>query len=126
MNEKKPKETINPDDFFPKIKSAKDNYGNSLENPVYAQTIQSKTVLREGDVIELNCEIKNHSEEIEYRIARIGEQYWSPENNRSIKLERKDIGKTCDIQVMIRSKKDYHAYGDFDDYVEFRYIVVPK
>lgn len=128
MNPKDNKEDIiNPDDYFPKIKWVKDNHGNKLENPVNGEYIDSPKVLREGDVIEIHCEATDPlKEDLEYKIGRLSEQEWSKENKRTINLERRDIGRTSFIRVMMRSKRDYHAYSDYDYYAEIRYVVVPK
>lgn len=118
---------MNPDDYFPKIESASDSYGNKIENAYYGASNQSQTIVREGDTVEFHCKAKDPTGAgLEYSVARIGEKNWVENKNGSIKFERKDIGKMFDIQIMIRSKNDYHAYGEYDDYVQFRYVVLPK
>jgi len=59
MNDKKSDHSsANPNDYFPKIKSVKDNMGNMVIDPVYAQHVQSQKVLREGDEIQFQCDAK--------------------------------------------------------------------
>lgn len=117
----------NPDDFFPVLEAVNDNIGNSIENPVYAHSIISKQIMKVGDEIELiGYSTDPLGEELEYSIARINNKNWSSSNKGKIKFEKSDIGRCCDIQIMVRSKRDYHAYTNFDDYVQFRYIVTPE
>ncbi|OKS86003.1 hypothetical protein [Mucilaginibacter polytrichastri] len=116
----------NPDGFFPVIEAVKDSLGNGASNTVYAQQIITNQIIKVGDSIEI---IGYSSDplggDIEYSIERIGKKNWSLENKKVINFTVSDIGKACDIQVMVRSKRDYHAYSSFDDYVDFRYLVIP-
>ncbi len=114
------------DDYFPVIESVRDSLGNSAINPGYAQAILSPITLRVGDEVEISVtSIDPYGDELEYSIARIGHKEWGTSNKVILKFSADDIGKTCDINVMIKSKRNYHAYNDFDDYVWFRYVVLP-
>lgn len=116
----------NPDDFFPVIEAISESLGNNISNPVYAQMIVSKKVVKVGDIVEIMVYSTDPlGEELEFSINRIGQKNWSKENKAVITFEKSDIGKSCDINITIRSTRSYHAYRDFDDYVAIRYIVIP-
>ncbi|KAB1064734.1 hypothetical protein [Salibacter halophilus] len=115
------------EDFFPRIEAANDSLGNSISNPTYSQIIVNDGTVRVGEEIELKAYSTDPlGDKIEFSIERIGEENWSESNKRKLTFKHDDIGKTCDIQIKIKSKKDYHAYGDFDDFIQFRYVVIPS
>jgi hypothetical protein len=115
-----------PDTYFPRIEAVTDSLGHQASNTTYAQHISTEVAMRVGDEVEIRVNSTDPlGGEIEYSIARIGEKAWSSDSRRVIRLTEQDIGRTCDINVMVRSKRNYHAYGDFDDYVMYRYVVLP-
>lgn len=117
----------NPDDFFPVVEAVTDSLGISISNPGYAQCIQSGKVLKVGDTVEIIAFSTDPlGGEIEYSIDRIGHNNWSKSNKATITFEKSDIGRCCDIQIKVKSTRDFHAYGDFDDYAEIRYVVLPE
>lgn len=117
----------NPNDFFPVVEAVTDSLGNAITNSVYAQCVVSKTIVRVGDSVEiLAFSTDPLGGEIEYSINRIGERGWSMGNRATITFQKSDIGRCCDIQIKVRSKRDNHAYLDFDDYVQIRYVVLPE
>ena len=116
-----------PNDYFPVIEAVNDSLGNCAENTRYAQIIQSKQLVKVGNTIEIiGYSTDPLGDVLEYSIARIGHTNWSKSNRGIISFMQSDIGKCCDIQIKVRSKRDYHAYGNFDDYVQFRYVVIPE
>ncbi len=116
----------NPDDFFPVIDSVSDSLGNQVSNPNYAHHIASKVIVHVGDEVEITgYSIDPCGGTIEYSIARICQKNWSESNRGIIKFTESDIGRCCDIQIMIRTTRSYHAYSDFDHYVQIRYVVLP-
>ncbi|TAE24576.1 MAG: hypothetical protein EAZ91_20155 [Cytophagales bacterium] len=117
----------NPDDYFPVIEAVIDSLGNSISNPVYAQMIQSSQVCKVGDMVEIIAHsIDPLGGDLDYSIDRIGRKSWAKNNKSTIVFEKSDIGKCCDIQIMIKTKRDHHAYSSFDDYVQIRYVVLPS
>jgi hypothetical protein len=114
------------DKYFPVLEAVSDSLGNKVSNPSYAQTLQSQHPVRVGDEVEIRAFSTDPlGDDLEFSIARIGQKDWSETNCRTIVFREDDIGRTCDIQVMIRSSRSYHAYSHFDDYVQFRYAVLP-
>lgn len=115
------------DDYFPVIEAASDSLGNTVANPRYAQMIVSNETVRVGDEIELSGYSTDPlGEVLQYSIARIGSKNWSNKNSRTITFIQSDIGRCCDIQICVKTNRDYHAYSNFDDYVQFRYNVLPS
>lgn len=115
------------DDYFPIIEAVADSMGNKASNTSYAQPIQSIVSVRAGDEVEIMVFSTDPlGGELEYSICRIGETQWQDSNSKMIVFSEKDIGRCCDINVMLRSKRSHHAYSDFDDYVMYRYEVLPK
>lgn len=114
------------DDYFPAIEAVADSLGNNASNTSYAQPIPSQTTVRVGDEVEIEVFSTDPlGDELEYSISRIGEKFWQDANSAKIVFAEEDIGRCCDINVMVRSKRKYHAYSDFDDYVMYRYEVLP-
>lgn len=114
------------DDYFPVIEAVADSLGNNASNTSYAQHIVSKVSVRVGDEVEIKVFSTDPlGGELEYSISRIGAKRWNESNNRTIVFSEEDIGRCCDINVMVRSKRSYYAYSDFDDYVMYRYEVLP-
>jgi hypothetical protein len=115
-----------PDDFFPVVEAVTDSLGNIISNSVYAQTIVSKAVLKVGDTVEiLAFSTDPLGGMIEYSISRIGQTLWTTANKATITFQKSDIGRCCDIQIKVKSTRDFHAYSNFDDYVSIRYVVLP-
>ena len=111
---------------FPVIEAVTDSLGNKASNTNYAQTITAASTVRVGDELEIRVFSTDPlGGQLEFSIARIGPKEWSPSNARSIRFTEADIGRACDINVMVRSTRPYHAYSDFDDYVMYRYVVLP-
>ena len=114
------------DAYFPVIEAVTDSLGNKASNTNYAQTIAAACRVYVGDELEIRVFSTDPlGGQLEFSIARIGPKEWSPSNARSIRFTEADIGRACDINVMVRSTRTYHAYSDFDDYVMYRYVVLP-
>jgi hypothetical protein len=115
------------DDYFPVVEAVTDSLGNNASNTTYAQAIVARSPVRVGDEVEIRISSTDPmGEELEYSIARIGQKDWRKENWRTITFHEEDIGKICDINVMVRSSRPYHAYRDFDDFLMYRYVVLPS
>lgn len=98
-------------DYFPVIESVVDSLGNSASNTKYAQTIVSDVVCRVGDTVEIQVfSTDPQGGELEYSIQRLPLKKWSNSNKNTITFTSGDIGKMCDINVIIRSKRGYYAY----------------
>src|SRR6185437_12696656 len=108
--------------YFPVIEAVADSLGNKASNTAYAQPICAATPVRVRDEVEIQVFSSDPlGGNLEFSIARIGAKDWGASNARRISFMESDIGRTCDINVMVRSQRPYHAYRDFDDFVWYRY-----
>jgi hypothetical protein len=115
-----------PEGYFPVIEAVTDSLGNKASNTRYAQHIVAATPVRVGDEVEIQVfSTDPEGAPLHYSIARIGRKEWLSVNRKSIIFTDADIGRCCDINVMVKSDRPHHAYSDFDDYVMYRYIVLP-
>ena len=117
----------NPDNYFPVIEAANDSIGNGVTNPGYARIVVSEKVMRVGDSVEIICYSSDPmGGELLYSIAKQRMGFiWRKENKSTVTFKREDIGRICDIHVYVKSDRRFHAYGEFDEYVSFRYVVIP-
>ncbi len=116
-------------DCFPRIESAMDSLGSiwTPQGPS-GQHCFTEKILRPGDVIDFvltasdpfGAELKHQME-----VGR-GTTSWQAENVFTLHILKDHIGKFFEVGLRIRSPRDYHALGDFDDYVGFAYQVLPE
>ncbi|QWP77510.1 hypothetical protein J5226_03640 [Lysobacter sp. K5869] len=115
--------------FFPVIEHVTDSLGNQMANPAYATMIVAKDPVRVGDTVEIRVSsIDPQGEPLLYKFRRVNVPLlgdWVDSNSMTITFAESDIGKACDINVMVKTRRSYHAYGEFDDYVAIRYVVLP-
>jgi hypothetical protein len=117
------------EDYFPRIESARDNYGNIITGDTsHLKAIFTKITLRPNDIIEIVITASDpFGEIIEYGIA-INRNFpikWQKENVFSVRILESYIGRNFNICCYIRSLREYHASGGYDDYVDFFYDVLP-
>ncbi|MFC6999559.1 Swt1 family HEPN domain-containing protein [Rufibacter roseus] len=114
------------EDYFPRIESARDNYGGSWV--IGDHIITSKSVLRPGDWLTFVISATDPlGEQLEY--CCLGNSKWSVSNIIEFEIENKHISKLTDFILCIRSKRDFHAYNSLDpkdDMIIFRYSILPK
>ncbi len=51
---------------------------------------------------------------------------WQDANSFSITFSEADIGLSSRVYTYVKSGRDYHAVGEFDDYIRFFYTVLPR
>jgi len=118
------------DDYFPRIESARDNFGNiwtpGQDSP------RPKTVLRPNDLLEFVITASDPlGEELEYAlladrpIARRTEIIWQKTNSLHLVIEEEDIRRSFSVDLLIRSLRPYHASSFFDDATRWSYAVLP-
>ena len=121
------KDTI--DDCFPKIESARDNLGNIWvpDSGFGAKDVITNMSLRPGDTIEFIVTASDPDGlPIEYGMdIRNCETKWQQDNSFSINVSSEHIGKSFVIGLYIRSPRSYHAHKNYDDFIDFRYRVLP-
>lgn len=117
------------EDYFPRIESVRDNYGNIWAVGQPKNTIYTKLILRPGDVLEYVITATDPlGEELNYGITRNPHPNMECQKDNTIKhvVSSNDIGRLFNLNVFIKSNRDYHALGDLaDDWVDFSYTVLP-
>ncbi|GAB3870748.1 hypothetical protein GCM10028824_19750 [Hymenobacter segetis] len=111
-------------DYFPRIESVHDNYGNSWKVDEYG-IVRTGKLLREGDVLEYIVSATDpQGEELEYSIRH---NEWQKSRVLQLTILKEHIGLGTKIYISIRSTREYHANksGD-DDSVIFKYDVLPN
>ena len=115
------------EDYYPRIESARDSLGNIyVDDPLHI--VQTKMHLRIGDVIDFAITATDPlGESLQYQIDT---KYtgvtveWQDSNVFSLKVSKQDVGHFEAI-LNIRSKRQFHQLSDIDDYVIFKYEVLP-
>lgn len=123
------------EDYYPRIESARDNLGNMWTPrdpgiPASSHRIHTGRKLRPGDLLEFVITAYDPlGEEIEYAITYDIQGYdhigdWQSENKFTFTVNRGHIGRSFSVNLSIRSKRSYHAKGNYDD-IRFFYEVLP-
>ena len=117
------------DDCFPKIESARDNLGNIwVPGTLGLPIVLTNMTLRPGDSIEYIVTASDPEDLIlKYGIV-IGDGSsikWQSSNSFVVEILADHIGLLFAIKLFIRSSRNYHACGTYDDHVEFFYQVLP-
>ena len=115
------------EDCFPRIESARDSLGNIWTPSGPGRTLDTGLVLRPGDNVEYVITARDpEGADLEYGISHnmstIG---WQKEPVFSVRFTKEHIAENSYIALLIRSTRDYHAAGGWDDKVEFWYKVLP-
>lgn len=127
------------EDYYPRIESVRDNYGNIWTSESNSKGINTKVILRPGDEIEIVITGSDPlGEDIEYgylyghsgflivpQVTFLKDSFWRTENSFSIKISEEHIGENFHIVSYIRSSRKYHANQYYDDSIVFYYIVLP-
>lgn len=87
------------------------------------------TMLRPGDGITIDVAAEDPTGgKLQYRFRTLHDSVdsgWQDANNWSYQFQTMDIREMCDVAVRIRSERNYHALGEYDDHVTLRYVVRP-
>lgn len=115
------------EDYFPRIESARDSLGNIL---TYGGSKKTHCVLRVGDTIDFLVTASDPlGGDIEYASTVTGHHHnppWQRENNFSLTLDESHVRRSFGVMLWMRSLRDYHANGYYDDSSTFNYDVLPK
>jgi hypothetical protein len=121
-------ETAN--DCFPRFESIKDSLGTvwTPKSPIDHST---GLVLRPGDSLEFVLTASDPlGESLQYRVIKGDRNWsdggWSDSCEFSIGFADYDVRKHFIIHFQIRSLREYHAHGHYDDSVMFFYDVLPR
>ena len=123
-----------PDDWFPRIESARDNLGTVwVPSPdASLNSILTKKILHPGDRIEVIITASDPlGGKLMYGIQTIGGSkpdlctYWQESNEFSIDIQESHISRHISFQFVIKSDREYHANTGFDDHLLLAYQVLP-
>lgn len=113
-----------------------DSLGNRADSSAalgsYSSTSPSSTV-RVGDTLDFTAitDVEESSPvEFSFAVQRAGgcfeeRQEWGAAAHWSWRISAEDIGKGVFVKVATRRPKGYYQFRDADDYVSFRYDVMP-
>jgi hypothetical protein len=115
------------EDMYPRIESIRDSLGNTMTfgNPI----VSTKQILKIGDTIDFTITATDPlGEEIEFALyipSRNHLPEYGKSNQFSVTIDERSTGKTVAICFHIRSMRTFHSRGEFDDFVEFHYEILP-
>lgn len=114
------------EDYYPRIESARDSLGN-----IYTygdrEAIRTGMRLRVSDAIDFIITAVDPLEEpLEYAIYQSGDTSWQDNNVISLRLTEREIQKEFNVILVVKSKRQFHAWKEFDDCVLFIYEVLPS
>lgn len=117
------------DNYFPRIESVRDNYGNLLIATA-DKILFTKTILRPGDVVDFVITASDPLEEqLMYSLDSQSELLvnWQSDNMLSFRVEAQHIDRSFQIILCIKSQRTHHANSraKMDDMVMFFYTVLP-
>lgn len=119
----------NVGDYFPKLESVRDNYGNIWSAGELKGTLYTKVILRPGDILEYVITATDPlGEDLNYGITINPHPNMKYQKDNTIRhiVTAKDIGRLFNLNICIKSNREYHAIGDLaDDWIEFSYTVLP-
>ncbi|MBW4440682.1 MAG: hypothetical protein KME10_05480 [Plectolyngbya sp. WJT66-NPBG17] len=116
------------EDYFPRIESARDSLGNTW---TYGQTNRSNHLyrLRPGDFIEFIITASDPiGGNLQYALTVTGYHHnpnWQDSNTLSLTIEASHVRRDFGVMLWLRSLREFHAIGDYDDSVTFQYEVLP-
>lgn len=119
------------DDYYPRIESARDSLGNIYvpEQPFRLKVVVTHMRLRPGDRIDYVVTASDPlGAEIEYRYYKktiYPLSNWVKDDSVSVEVQKDDVGESYSVRAEIRSPREFHAQGDYDDWVSFTYEVLP-
>lgn len=120
------------EDFFPRIESVKDNLGNTYESIEEGpQVCLTENNLRPGDKLEFIVTATDPKGDdleycIHYYLDPVSQRKWGKKNILEFEIQKKHISSSAYIQIIIKSKREYHARVNTDDDVSFQYCVLPE
>lgn len=119
------------EDCFPRIESARDSLGNIWTPGEHDdfKIVDTNFVLRPGDTIDFVITARDpEGTDLEYGTgsAIASNIKWQNESSFTFQIQEENIGRLFAIHFYIRSIRQYHAMGEYDDEVAFQYTVLPR
>jgi hypothetical protein len=118
------------EDYYPRIESVRDSLGNIWvpSAGVALKSIFTKNRLRPGDTLDFLVTASDPlGEEISFgvNVGGLGPLVWQSTNEFSVQIGEKHVGNHFEVAFYVKSGRQYHARGMWDDKVDFNYVVLP-
>jgi hypothetical protein len=120
----------NSENYYPRFESARDNLGN-IWIPGKDTWVKSNIKVRPKDELQFIVTATDpFGEEIEYQMtANSGSpshsEKWGTKNDFKLIIKDSDVCNLFFVNLLIRSKRKYHARKTYDDSLYFTYTVLP-
>ena len=115
-------------DYFPRIDEVLDNMGNRWICGM-GKMVFTKSLLKPGDDLEIVVKVFDpDSWTLQYGIKPDSslEISWGESNRLFYRVKESDVKHPFFVTLLVRSSRNYHAMGSFDDFVNLGYAVVPQ
>jgi hypothetical protein len=116
------------EDYFPRIDEVLDNMGNHWTSGM-GKMVFTRALLKPGDDLEIVVKVFDpESWTLQYGIKPDSslEISWGDSNCLFYRVKETDVKHPFFVTLLVRSSRNYHAMGSFDDFVNLGYAVVPK
>ena len=116
------------EDYFPRIDEVLDNMGNRWTCGM-GKMVFTKALLKPGDELEIVVKVFDpDSWTLQYGFKPDSslEISWGDSNRLFYRVKERDVKQPFFVTLLVRSSRNYHAMGSFDDFVNLGYAVVPK
>jgi hypothetical protein len=116
------------EEYFPKSDEVLDNMGNQWKSGA-GKMVFTRTLLKPGDDLEIAVKVFDPDNwTLQYGIKPDSslEISWSQSNRLFYRVKETDVKQPFFVTLLIRSSRNYHAMGSFDDFVNLGYVVAPK
>ena len=111
------------EDYYPRIESARDSLGN-IYTFGHTDFINTNMCLRIGDVVEFVVTASDPlGANLQYSLSE--EDNWQDSNVMALTIKKNHVRKDFKVLLRVRSPREYHANGYWDDSVCFAYEVLP-
>ena len=112
---------------YPRMESVRDSIGNSI---IDGGILQRRTTrLRPGDVLDFVVTASDPlGSDLEYAITVSGHHHnppWQRSNQLSLTIAKEHVMNAFSVMLWIRSPREFHACGYYDDSSTFVYEVLP-
>jgi len=114
-------------DYFPRIDEVLDNMGNHWTCGM-GKMVFTKALLKPGDDLEIVVKVFDPENwTLQYGIKPDSslEISWGDSNCLFYRVQEGDVKQPFFVTLLVRSRRNYHALGAFDDFVNLGYAVVP-
>jgi hypothetical protein len=116
------------EDYFPRIDEVLDNMGNRWTCGM-GKMVFTKVLLKPGDELEIVVKVfdpDNWTLQYGFKPDSSLEISWGDSNRLFYRVKEGDVRQPFFVTLLVRSSRNYHAMGSFDDFVNLGYAVVPQ